>query len=101
MGLIEGLEEIIFEEGLRMMGQLSEDTFFSRDLGQQAKTWPLTSQLVASSGGLNDHSEPTLGEICEQPAEQSRSNRFLSNKSLERKQRNLKGIFSGAPEKVD
>lgn len=84
-----------------MMGQVSQEAFFSGDLRPHAKSWPRTTQFMAKTGGLNEHSEPTLGEICEQPAEQTRSNRFLSNKSLERKQRNLKGIFEGAPGKVD
>lgn len=93
--LIEGIEEIIFDEGMRMLAQLGEDSFLRKGLASHVKAWPRTADFVGSDGGeaLNDHSEPTLTEAAESVPAKQRSNRFLSSKSLEKKQRELKDIF--------
>jgi len=89
---LKGIEEIIFDEGMKMMNQISQENFLVKEIHQFAKNWPITIDHVNKFFNPNDHSEPTLTETCN-PNQSSSSHRFFTNKSLERKNKNLKGMF--------
>ena len=88
-----GIEEIIFDEGMKMLDQLGGSDFH-KELQDGFKVWPRTSEYISKVYNPNDHSEPTLIDIDTAPAESLKSDRFLTNKSLERKNQNLNGIFN-------
>ena len=83
-----------------MLDQISQVDFLPLEVQQFPKTWTQTAQYAGKYMNPNDHSEPTLTEICEEQNETSKSQRFLTNKSLERKHKNMKGIFKKTSEKA-
>lgn len=83
-----------------MLDQISQVNFLPLEVQQFPKTWTQTAQYAAKFMNPNDHSEPTLTEICDVQSETSKSQRFLTNKSLERKHKNMKGIFKKPSEKA-
>jgi hypothetical protein len=94
---LKGIEEIIFDEGMKMMTQISQENFILGEIRQNAKNWPVTIDHVNKFFNPNDHSEPTLADT-NNPNQSASSHRFLTNKSLERKNKNLKGMFTKSGE---
>lgn len=93
---------------MKMLNQITKP-FLPKDLTELAKSWPKTVDFVEKFYNPNEHSEPTLTEICEEGNEASQSQRFMTNKSLERKSEEMGGIFDkgeakekeAKPEKVE
>ena len=94
---------------MKMLDQLGGPEF-QHDLQKGFKIWPRASEYITKVYNPNDHSEPTLNEINDPEGNGLKSDRFLTNKSLERKNKNLNGIFNkneeaklkaDAQEKVD
>ena len=94
---MKGIEEIIFDEGMKMMDQISQENFVLGEIRQNAKNWPVTIDFINKHYNPNNHSEPTLTDT-NNPNQSGNSHRFLTNKSLERKHKNLRGIFTKSGE---
>lgn len=75
-----------------MLDQISGPEFVG-EVQKTVKNWPRTAEFVEKYYNPNDHSEPTLQDIETNRNETSKSDRFLTNRSLERKNKNLNGIF--------
>jgi hypothetical protein len=90
----------VFDEGMKMLDQISGPEF-TREVQGTVKNWPRTAEFVGKYYNPNDHSEPTLTDIEVNRNETSKSDRFLTNKSLERKNKNLNGIFEKAEDGRD
>ena len=76
-----------------MMNQISQENFLLGEIRQYPKNWPVTIDHVNKFFNPNNHSEPTLTDT-NNPNQSSSSHRFFTNKSLERKNKNLKGMFT-------
>lgn len=83
----------MFDEGLKMLDQISQNDFLQSEIKQFSKIWPNTIEFTNKYMNHNQDSESKLPKISEENSESSKSNRFMTNKSMERKNKNLKGLF--------